>query len=205
VAPLSLLLGLALLLMLAPPAEAGWSNAPLTFGMDDQWPKIYQPVDHETWCLDCVGEGWTTQDPWVTNPTTCMWDTDDEFRYVSTGNVLAAGATVTVGGCLLKGEQLVRASTRISSPSPNLGVTYAFGSEATTAVPTFGADHRWHYDLCLAPGLFGGTPVEVADSHGGTAVPYDITVTVHNPTAQRVGKTGGAIAFGFQPYWAAGC
>ena len=199
VAPLKCALGLMLLL-----GTVAWSNDPLTFVLDDR--KINQPVDHETWCGDCFGQDYTTQEPWVTNPTECMWDLDDEFRYTNVGNVLNAGATASVSECLYKGTQLVRGVTVLSSPSPALVVTYSFtwaeGSESYVITPTFSA-HRWHYDGCIAPRILGGTEVEVPGSHGGTAVPVQVTVTVHNPTTKKITQTGGGIDFGWVPYFVA--
>jgi hypothetical protein len=204
VAPLSFLLGVLILILTAPIARAAWSNDPLTFVLDER--EIHNPVGHETWCGDCVFTDWTTQEPWVVNPTTCMWDVDDEFTYRSVGNVLGPGAMVSVTECALRSGQLFAAPTKLSSSSPDLIVTYSFtwdtGSYVVSVPPIFDETfHVWRYDACIrSPGLFGGTEVEVEGSHGGTAVPTTIEVSITNPTRWKVNKTGGAIALGWIPY-----
>lgn len=202
-APLRLLLAFSLLCLMAP-AHAAPVNDPLAWTLDER--EIQQPVDSLTWCLDCNGVDWTTGEPWVVNPTTCMWDTDDEFTYLGAG-ILGAGVTTSITECLYLSGQSVAASTWISSPSPELAVTYAFtwpGGGYSVSVPGVWdkASRVYLYRACIrSPFLQGGEPIEVPDSHGGIARPVTITVTVGNPTGHEMRRTGGRISFGWIPWF----
>jgi hypothetical protein len=197
------LLGLLILVSLASPAQAAWPNEPLAFTLDDK--TIYQPVGTQTWCMDCIGVDYTTQEPWVVNRTTCTWDVDDRWTYRGAG-VLAAGATASFSECSLRSRvDQNLASTNLSSPSPNLVVTYSFAWDAgsyVVAVPPVWdpAYHRYDYDACIdVPFPYSGTDVEIPDSHGGTAVPVTVTGSITN-AGGKIGKTGGAFSYGLIPY-----
>jgi hypothetical protein len=196
------LLGLLILMSLGTPAQAAWPNDPLAFALDNK--TIYQPVDFQTWCGDCVGVDYTTQEPWVINPTTCMWDSDDEFTYRGAG-VLEGTAGFTE--CLLRSErQNLTASTRLSSPAGSLVLTYSFTWDTGSLVVPIPAvwnpaSHRYDYNACIQypfPST-GSVFEEVPESHGGHAVSVAVEFTMTNP-GQKVGKTGGAVSFGIIPY-----
>ena len=189
-------------------AKASWSNGPVKWALDDSSysHQIHQPVGHETWCGDCVSTDWTVQEPWVVNPTQCMWDVDDEFTYRSSGNILAANTTETIVECVLQSGQHIYAETKISSASSELKVKYSFtwnNDSLSFDVPAvFDKRQRiWRYDLCWTGSILSsGTYVEIPDSHGGLAIPTELTVSVYNPTSRKIGKTGGVISYGVIPY-----
>lgn len=224
-----LALGLGVALALAPitgasakPVRAA-GPTDLTFalnGLGDNGHHTVDPIDQLTWCGDCVGIDYTTGEPWVVNPhdnwpyglptngaqqTGCAWDSDDRWSYVSTGNVIAAGATATVTECRYStegGYSKLLMDVGITSPSSALLVSIRWqwdtGFVVHPVLPTFDSgDHKWHYFECVdsAPPL-GGTEVTIPNSHGGVSIPSLITVTVTNPTSQKIGKTGGFIEGG---------
>jgi len=161
--------------------------------------------------------------PWVVNPGTtwpyfltpgpvpgepgCMWDADDRYKYTNSGNVLVAGASVSVIECLYAsptGYPSRNHDIYVLSASPNLIVTMkAEWSRIViaTVLPTYDSSlHSWVYLGCYkAPQPLGDTPVTIPDSNGGQAVPQLVTISVANPTSHKIGNTGGVIAFG-QPY-----
>jgi hypothetical protein len=203
-------------------AIAGPSNDPLRFEFDYGLAGHHtaQPVDYLTWCGDCGGVDYHTGTPWVVNPRTtwpynltpgplpgepgCMWDTDDRYKYVNTGNVLAAGASASTTECLYAGDLGYPSRNHdiyVLSPSPNLLVTMKTEWSRTviaTIVPVYDAGlHAWRYLGCYrAPQAIGDQAVTIPDSNGGQAVPQLVTVTVANPTSQKIGKTGAVIAMG---------
>src|SRR4051812_37058680 len=73
----------------------------LTFALTDR--HIAQPVDWLTWCGDCVNTDYAAQQPWVVNPTNCMWDTDVYYVYSNFTNLnsssLMAGDSAQVNEC----------------------------------------------------------------------------------------------------------
>ncbi|HEX4774155.1 MAG TPA: hypothetical protein VH234_01415 [Candidatus Saccharimonadales bacterium] len=203
----------------APPIKS-----PLTFqdGISNSGKHIAQPVDWLTWCGDCVSTSYTSQNPWVTNPTTCMWDTDDWFEYVSSGGGLAAGASAGMKDCSYESTSgsdpnvsqhsvIHAAYTDITAPSPNLQVSETFswagGSHTFSFSSVFNTTtKRYDYRQCMfIDGVANGTWASIPDSNGGYGVPVTITATVVNPTSRSVSNIGGSIQYGWQQFGAAGC
>src|SRR6185503_331317 len=175
------------------PASAGPSNAPLAFvlgfGIDGH--HVVSPVDYLTWCGDCGGVDYHTGSPWVVNPRTtwpyllaagpapgepgCMWDTDDRYKYLSSGNVLAAGASVSTIECIYAGDLGYPARNHdiyVVSPSPDLIVTMRTEWSRTvvaTVVPTYDVGlHAWKYLGCYrSPQATGEQAAAIPDSNGG--------------------------------------
>lgn len=201
------------------------SNDPLVWTLDTH--HTAQPVDFLTWCGDCVFTDYTTQEPWVVNPRTnypydlpavpgpsrepgCMWDTDDSYSYVSSGNVLVPGASPSVTECRYSGdlgnEPFLLTDVSVRSPSPDLLVTETWtwettaGTASVTAMipPTWEqATHSWRYFDCVrSPQPQGGVWIDIPGSHGGRAIGQLIVVTVTNPTTRKVTKTGGVVDSG---------
>lgn len=201
---IAVLVALIVVLELPAAASSGPSNDPLAFSMQSgsSGHQINQPVDFLTWCGDCGGVDYTTGSPWVVNPTNCMWDSDDNYSYTSSGNVLAAGASVSVSECLYGGGAQLPTDIVLQSSSPNLLVTETWtwtGGGTVTAIVTPILDqqgHAWRYFDCIRTPVADGPLVTIPDSNGGQAVPGRITVVVSNPTSQKVGKTGGALEAG---------
>ena len=206
----------AIWLTAAPLTMAG-PNDPMVFGLpqlNDQNHHTADPVDGQTWCGDCVGTDWTTGTPWVVNPHDnwpyglptygefepgCMWDSDDSYSWVTSGNVLAAGATASVTECIYAnlGLPLLATDVGITSGSPDLIVTEQWVEASQTVTDTIPAvfnrtDHQYHYFACIwSPRGLSVDQVSIPNSHGGVGVPQTITITVTNPTTQKIGKTGG--------------
>jgi hypothetical protein len=174
-----------------------------------------QPVDWLTWCGDCVGVDYTTANPWVTNPTTCLWDSDDEYSYSYDGTTMAAGASASVHECEYGSPRTHRTDTQFSASSPSLVVTQSFAWDNGTKTQT------WHVAAVLDPitrlydynSCFhtpNGDPtsdvfVTVPGSNGGVAMPVAITTTVTNPTSTKVSKIGGKFEGGNLNSNFAGC
>lgn len=214
------------MLVFASGAAAGPSNDPLTFQLQygQTGHQTFDPVGWQTWCGDCFNVDYTTGTPWVVNPRSswpynlptngaaepgCMWDQDDTFDYLSSGNVLAAGASAGVTECIYAGTNPGAHSygyfgALIRSPSPDLVITetwtWAGGSVTTVApAPVFDqATRSYKYlDCLITPWPAYGTPlVTIPGSNGGQAVPQLMTVSLSNPTSQKVGKTGGTFDYG---------
>jgi hypothetical protein len=214
----------ALTLLALPGAvKAGPSNDPLTWQLlyGTAGHQIFDPVDRLTWCGDCIGETPTSGPNWIVNPRDswpfflpappapaqagCMWDSDDLFTYVSSGNVLAAGASAGITECLYAGYWWSWPfGVNITSPSPNLIVTETWqawnGPTVTSQVPPPTYDtsvHLWRYKDCVRTAMVDSAYyVSVPNSNGGSSAPQLMTVTLTNPTSQKVGKTGGELALG---------
>ncbi len=203
---------------------AGRDKATLSFvpGMQDGGRHNAQPVDWLTWCGDCVSTDWTTQTPWVNNPTKCMWDTDDWFVYRSNGGALAPGATASISDCSYeytsannpnasKLSVIHAANIKIASASPNLKITetYTWAGGTHSFSPTAvwdSAARLYRYNSCiLINGVSNGTWVQVPGSDGGYGVPVQIVATVNNPTSRSIKDVSGYIQYGWQQYYAAGC
>jgi hypothetical protein len=205
-------------------ASAGTRTAPLAFapgGMDGAR-HIAQPVDWLTECGDCVTTNYLTVFPWVSNPTTCMWDTDDWFEYTSSGSSLAAGASASVNDCsyestsygdpnVLQAGVMHAAYLDITAPSPNLRVaetlSWTGGSHTFAASAAWNAaTKRYEYRACIViNGVANGTWALVPGSNGGWGVPVTINATVANPTSRSVASIGGVVQYGWQQFYGAGC
>lgn len=116
--------GVLLALAAVAPVQAAPVQEPTTLYLVGR--AIISPVDHETWCGDCVGPGeedytinspWTINPGWVTGYTPpiidppedpdfggiaygCLYDSDDYFEYRTTGNVLSEGASLIATECV---------------------------------------------------------------------------------------------------------
>lgn len=222
---------LLLMLLLSSAAQAGPNDSlawQLQYGLSGH--HTAQPVDYLTWCGDCSTVDYTTGTPWVVNPRTswpynlptfgspepgCMWDSDDLFNYVSSGNVLAAGASVGITECIYAGTLYYHPfGLDITSSSPDLRITETWtwdGGSASLTVPppTFDTTvHLWRYIDCVYTPTAPQTAqlVTIPGSNGGQALPQLMTVNVTNPTSQKIGKTGGQIALDRNTdYYAIGC
>jgi len=173
---------------------------------------IAEPVDYLTWCGDCVGIDYTTGSPWVVNPSTCMWDSDDNYKYASEGSVLRSGATASVNECRYASNTLTPTLPTVidvMSPSPDLLVAEKWswaGGAVLQHVPAVADGRKYLYRTCaISPQPIDVPLVTIPNSHGGMAVPQQITVSVTNPTARTVRKTGGIIEAGLIPWIQAGC
>lgn len=192
---------------------------------------ISQPVDWLTWCNDCYAPGtqhvidYKTQDPWVTNPTQCMWDTDDYYEYSTTGSSLSPGTSAGFNECSYestseattpnpntrKNNVMHAAFFNISAPSPNLKVTKTFswdgGSQTFIATPVLNpTSKRYEYKQCMiVNSVANGQWAAVPGSNGGYGVPVTITTTVSNPTSRTISKIGGYVRYGWQQFYGAGC
>lgn len=219
---------IVLLVMLAAPAGQDQLAFSLN-GQGDSGHHIVDPVDQQTWCGDCVGIDYTTGSPWAVNPhdnwpyslppngaqqAGCSWDSDDRWSYVATGNIIGAGATATVQECRYStagGYPHLNMDVGITSPSNALLVSIIWDWGAGSVVRSLPAmfnsgDHKWHYFECvLSPVPAGSTEGPVPNSHDGVAIPTLITVTVTNPTSQKIGKTGGYIEGGLISGLVRGC
>jgi hypothetical protein len=200
----------------------------------DQSHHTADPVDYLTWCGDCIGTDYTTGAPWVVNPHDswpyflptngafepgCMWDSDDHYNWASSGAVVAANTTVGITECRYAAgfgtngccPQLAT-DVLITSASSALVVQEKWQWGVTTvthAIPAVfdSVAHNWRYFGCVwsPPLVSGDTLVTIPNSHGGTAVPQLITVTITNPTGQKIGKTGGVIESGLIAGMVRGC
>jgi hypothetical protein len=205
-------------------ASASPRTTPLTFtpGGLDGGRHIAQPVDWLTLCGDCVTTNYLTVTPWVSNPTQCMWDTDDSFEYMSSGSTLAAGGSVAVNDCsyestsygdpnILQNSVIHAAYLDVTAPSANLRVTETFswtgGSQTFAPAAAWNAaTKRYEYRACMIiNGVANGTWALVPGSNGGWGVPVSINATVANPTSRGISNIAGAIQYGWQEYYAAGC
>jgi hypothetical protein len=205
-------------------ASAGPRTTPLTFtpGGMDGGRHIAQPVDWLTQCGDCVSTNYLTVFPWVSNPTQCMWDTDDSFEYMSSGTSLAAGGSASVNDCsyestaygdpnVFQTSVIHAAYLDVTAPSPGLRVTetlsWTGGSDTFAPSASWNAaTKRYEYRACIViNSVANGTWALVPGSNGGWGVPVAINATVANPTSRSVASIGGTVQYGWQEYYAAGC
>ncbi len=208
-------------------------KSPFAFvpGMTDGGRHIARPVDWLTWCGDCYATGsqlpidFTTSTPWVTNPTKCMWDTDDWFEYTTNGGSLAAGVSASVNDCsyeytsetygpnpnIKKNSVIHAAVISLSAPVPNLTITTNFawsgGSQSFSPTTVFNAStKKYEYKQCiLIEGVKNGSWSLVPDSNGGYGVPVTITTTITNSTSRSVKDIYGKVQYGWQQFYRAGC
>jgi hypothetical protein len=167
-------------------------------------------VNHWTWCGDCIGIDFTTKEPWVVNPTSCMWDQDDSYSYLYNGTSLPASASTSVNECDYTGNGLANTTDMlIHSSSPSLIVTTTFrwkpaaGSSgvASATVPAVYNSETGLYDYrgCISEAYISinnAIAEEVPGSHGGVAFASQVTQTLTNPTTHKVAKTSGQAGFG---------
>jgi hypothetical protein len=205
-------------------ASAGYRTSPLVLapGGFDGARDVHQPVDWLTWCGDCVLTDFTSVTPWVSNPTNCMWDTDDSYSYTATGSTLAPGASVAVNDCsyestsygdpnVLQRSVMHAAYLDFTAPSSNLRIAYTFswsgGSHTFAPAPTWNAaSKRYEYRACIViNGVANGTWTQVPGANGGWGVPVSIAASVANPTSRSVTYVSGVVQYGWLQYYAAGC
>src|SRR5205814_48024 len=115
-------------------------------------------VDYETWCGDCVGVDYRSGSPWVVNPTSCLWDSDDYYTYLSDGSTLGPGESVSIHECRYSDSAdhtylYLPTDVRISSSSAALSVTEAFtwdaGSATYTVAPVSQSNGKYLYFGCV--------------------------------------------------------
>lgn len=222
--PVLLLLVVAIAASSPAVAPAANRNSGLVFvpGASGSGRHIAQPVDWLTWCGDCVNTDYSSTSPAVTNPTTCMWDTDDWFEYTSSGSSLAAGASTSISDCsyestssgdpnVSQNSVIHAAYLDITAPSPNLQVkeTYSWTGGSHTFAPSAvwnPSTKRYDYRACmLITGVANGTWEQVPGSNGGWGVPVTITAAVANPSSRAVSNVGGVIQYGWLDFYAGGC
>src|SRR3954452_12913422 len=175
---------LAMAAILAAPASA--ANRPLSFHLAQR--EFFEPVDTLTWCGDCVSADYLMASPWVVNPGTCLWDSDDDYNYASSGNVFPAGSTFSFSECRWNviSDQDIFVFADIVSASPNLVVTETFTwdtGSATYVIPATASGNDYEYHGCIRNAYpYGGTDVSVPGSNGGHGIYQKVTFTISNPT-----------------------
>lgn len=213
------------------PVQAAWSNGPITIGLAEH--DLRDPVDVETWCGDCRGVDYTTGSPWTINPGWvegyippidtpasgtnieggCLWDVDDTYQYLTSGNVMEPGQSLSVDECIWQGPNFRRNGGQTNhvqwrSPSPDLVITHTWswkmddGTMASKSYtlpgPVSVTQGIYLYQACIrAPGVPHGDLIAVPGSHDGEAVWQVLTITATNPTSKKISKTGGL--FGADP------
>src|SRR3954447_14259865 len=194
-----------LAMAVTPPAPASAANRSLSFYLSQR--ETFQPVDTLTWCGDCVSADYLSATPWVVNPGPCMYDSDDDYKYTSTGNVFAAGGTFSFTDCRwnVVQDQDAFVFTDIVSASPNLAVTATFTwdtGSATYAIPAQPNGNDYEYHGCIRNAYpYGGTDVSVPGSNGGHGIYQRITFTISNPTKRSTTRTGGFLGAGNIDYY----
>jgi len=227
---------LATLTLAVQPVSASYSNDPTTVFMHSR--HNAQPVDQQTWCGDCVGPGesdYTIKEPWTVNPgwlpgytppialpavggtsdrdEGCMWDSDDWFRYESSGNVFPPNTTLTMTECRWANTYspygLGGSNNLILwySTSPDLVFTVRWeweGGFRTYTLPApIRSGNQYEYRACLlGPPAWGGTEIAVPNSHDGHGVYQLETITITNPTNRKTSKTGGFITTDYRGIYA---
>lgn len=192
------LLALSLLATTAVTA-VGAQPLPLTF-VSAPWAYSKQsPVEQQSpGYLQWQGTGdpsYYTPGSWVSNPTSCVWDVDDDQVRYASGVTLDPGATAGDQICLNADMAGLNWSGHLAgiwliSNSPNLVVTISFlpGSSFTVR-PTWNSGSRaYDYKACSpTPAYAQGDPAlqPVANSNGGVAVATQVKLTIKNIGARR--------------------
>ncbi len=131
-----------------------------------------------------------TPDSWVSNPTGCVWDVDDDQVRYTTGGSLGAGASLVDQICLnadWSGMDWTGhlAGITLSSKSSSLSVTISFSPGGSFSVrPVWNnASKTYGYKGCTGtPAYTEGDPAlqPIAGSNGGVAVPTTVKLTITN-------------------------
>lgn len=129
------------------------------------------------------------QQDYISNPTPCIWDADDEDQWRLVGD-LDAGAVVTQQGCQVGDWAAHITTVTLVSTSPNLQaqVTIEGGglTFTQTAVPVKIDSKRYRYQACIyGPDYDQSSPL-LGPIGDGQGVMWTSSVRVANPTGRRV-------------------
>lgn len=153
--------------------------------------------------------GWMTKcgaDPstCVVNQTGCVWTTDDRVTYGGYG-ILDPGASASSNLCLVADWVGHILGFSVHSNSSDLAVTVCYQPQDqcfSSTARSYG--HDFEYRGCIVgpsyPGRRGG-PYDprlqvIADSNNGVGVETQITVTIQNPTANKLRNVGAQFVIG---------
>lgn len=162
-----------------------------------------QPVEQQT-------PGGATQPDhslWVTNPTGCAWDADDNRSTGFTDSVVAAGETTTATKCVIVDGTGHAVWFHVISRSPNLVSEIRFEPQGfvfrPNPTPVPGLNGYFEYFTCtLGPeydeSAIPGLP-EIAGSNGGHGELTTITASITNPTTHAARKTGAVLRLAVTP------
>jgi hypothetical protein len=167
----------ALLALTATVANAAPSPG---FQFEQNWTDI-QPVVEQQSPGFFAGD-MSTSEEWVRNPTSCLWDLDDQTEWDGTGK-LTAGASASASICVIDDEydnfggddHMLRVD--VDAPSPDLKVTLVNDRGLSVSVPRTSDSSGYHWHLCVRDKTPGPFP-EIAESNGGTGLFTNYTMTV---------------------------
>lgn len=142
-------------------------------------------------------------EPWgyVWNPTSCLWDPDDQENTIEQGNLYPG--TITKTGCLIAHTYQTWATINgmyafwsitnhpnlhfiVESPKPlTVSICYQPQGYCRTITASSNPDFTYHYEGCIAgPRYDNDSPsvIEIPNSNGGVGVRTTYTLSVTNIT-----------------------
>lgn len=190
------LLAVATVLLVAGSAAA--KDAPRWFGQL----QLQQPVEQQTpgWSLPCpagyVGDCSQDRSLWVTNPTGCIWDVDDNGDLDWDGDLIASAQT-SVTACVVEDWRVHPLSFGVNAHSDLLDATVCVGSDCHTLVPFRVNANTSGYEFCVVASSLGLPLPLVEGSNGGIGALTTFVFTVRNPTR----KTARDVRASFRAGW----
>ena len=138
---------------------------------------LNQPVEQQT----PGGATQPDQSLWVTNPTECVWDADDEVLYRASGELTG---TVGASHCIVGDWKAHLVSVTMIATSPDLDVRVGLSGDGLSfeavAVRTALPQKKWRYEACLyGPDYDQSHPLPmVAGSNGGVGEMWTGSVSI---------------------------
>lgn len=154
---------------------------------------LNQPIEQQT----PGGVTQPDQNLWVMNPTTCVWDADDEIHYRGAGELTA---TAEASACIVGDWKAHLTTVDVVASSPDLGVRLSLTGDGLSfeavAFPVPLPKNRWKYRACLyGPDYDQAHPLSLVEgSNGGVGEMW--TAAVQITTTRRVREVNASFRVG---------